>query len=491
MLDFAALAQLSTARKPPGADQEWSELSAFYADQSRATTRSALAKLGVGLKDNAVPFDLGSLLRQAIDRSATVYRRAPSRWLLDEFGTRIDEFDHRHAAMLKVLEAAQYDVAWRRIDRLRTLLGQVCVRFYPSDPRSAILLRTFEPQNVHRLTNPACGDSLDEDEAFALELDGGVVELWSRHPDDRAWRMVWVDKETNKPTPMQPFANQPDFRSPYPFLPVQMVYGDYPSGCAWLPPRQGRQAWIRGLNAITNDVWSLVTHQAHSTRVYKRSDPNSKLPAESGHGVTYNVDVTEDVQDITPSPAIEQSLSVVKALSRLFAISEYLPGNEFDPEKSVLTGAALRVQLQPLYDRREDQVPLVTPDERSAFRRLRGVFNTHAATWGLDPLDESTTLELEIADLEAPATETEAGNLAARQVALGTASIIDLIQRENGCTRPEAIRRYERISRDNELYPPRVASQNEPKTQGPQLSDNAPDAVLDKRASVIDAIAER
>jgi len=181
-------------------------------------------------------------------------------------------------------------------------------------------------------------------------------------------------------------------------------------------------------------------------------------------------------------------------LLRLFATSEYLPANEFDPAKQLVTGAAYRVQLQPLQDRREDQLPLVLPDERGMFERMRAVHNLHAIAWGRDLIADAVSLEREVADMEAPTTETESGNLAARQLAIGTASIIDLIQREAACTRAEAIRRYERVRSDFIKYPTRVAEPPDvagPRpAEGPRPPDLAPDVVLEGRESVMEAVAE-
>jgi hypothetical protein len=486
------LRDADVAVKPGGADREWAELAAYYDDQSRRQTAKALEDLGMGLANNQLPIDIGPLLRQVVDRSATVYRRPPSRFLLRE-GERLPEDSWEHQSYLGILEDAQYDVAWRRIDRRRTLLGQDIVRFYPSDQRRAVVLRSFAPHQVLRQPDMANGDLMDEDEAFALQLAGDNLELWYRHPEDRAWCAVWVDHDGNL-LARQPFGQYEDFRSPYAQLPVQQVYADFPGGQAWLPPSQSRQAYVRAISATVNDVMALVAFQAHSTRVYQRMDPNNRLPESTGPGMVINIDKDEDVRDIVPAPAITQAVGVAEMLLRLFATSEYLPANEFDPSKQLVTGAAYRVQLQPLQDRREDQLPLVLPDERMAFRRLRAVHNLHAAAWQRDLIADDLDLELEVPDLEAPTTETEAGNLAARQLAIGTASVIDLIQRETGSTRADAIRRYERVMADLERYPSRLATAKPP-VVGPQLAagprppDEAPDAVLDSSDSVMDAIA--
>lgn len=530
--DLGRLQSADKDTKPRGADAEWADLTALYEDQSRAQIAAHLQQMGMGDSTNAYPLDLGRLLRQVVDRSATVYRQPPSRYLTKS-DKRLSEGGAEHKLMVELLRVAQYDVVWRKIDRLRTLLQQVGVRYYPDDARSSVVQRVFVPQNVMRMPNPAVGDLMEHDREFALRLGGKVIEHWYRLPvleegqryrqsldafsvlqGGETWCMAWVDENGARLAPeAQPFKTSPveilgsngdvkttHYANPYSELPVHMVYADHPGGAAWLPPSQSRQGWVRGLSALLNDIQTLVKLQAHNTRVYKRRNPNNKLAADTGPNVTLAIDAEEDLFDLKPSPAIEQCLSVVRLFARMFATSEYLPGNEFDPERQILTGAALRVQLQPLYDRREDQVPLVLPDEQSAWRRFRAVHNVHAEAWGKDALDEDTVMDVEVPDLEAPTTPTEAGNLAARQLAMGSASIIDLIQREHSCSRPEAIKRYERVKADLEEYPPLMKQDQSESTgpkntdlpdatePGPTPPDEQPDATLDGRPSVVSAI---
>lgn len=490
----------SSACKPTGADIEWAELSRAYADQSRSTTASRLRTAGVGLKDNAYPLDMGGLLRQVIDRATTVYKRAPARWLVDPgTGKRLAEDSLAHLAMLDAFEKAQYDTTWRKVDRLRTLLGQCVLRFYPSDPRGSVVMRVFEPHQVHRVPDPACSDLLDHDRALALELSAGTFEVWERSGSG-AWTMQWVDSDGRPlPSDQQPFAVT-GLANPYGVLPVMQVYSEHPGGAPWIAPRQGRLGWLHGMALAANDALALAVFQAHATRVFKRSgNQNRTLPKETGPGVVLNIDKEEDVEDLIPSPAIDKLLDLLGRYGRIFSTTESLPGDELDPNKTVQTGAALRAQLAPLIDVRENQVALVGPDERMAFTKFRAVYNVHAPNWGVPALDPTHLLELEVPDLETPATETELGNLAARQLAIGTASTIDLIQREIGCTRAEAIKRYQRVAEDNRLYPSRAAALTASLTTGPKLADSpgpgptapdlSPDAVLDGKASVIDAIA--
>jgi hypothetical protein len=496
MLDpLQALAEQDLRTKPSGADNEWRELTAYYEDQSRSTTRSHLISAGVGLGDNQYPIDLGSLLKRLIDGAATIYNQPPARFLV-RGPRRLSEAGTEHKEMLRVLDLAQFDVAMREADRYRTLLGQVCLRFYPDDTRGGVVVRKFLPQSVRRNVDPARSDLMDQDESFSLELSGDVVEFWHKAADG-GWLMEWREKDG----PALPMARQPfretALRSPYARLPVQMVYSDYTGGEPWIAPRQSRQGYLRTCTSIANGIHELQHLQAHNTIVYLRRNPNNTLPAETGAGAALTIDADEDIKALSPSPMLEQSLSVVQRFLRFFAASEYQPGDEFDPDQNILTGAAQRVKLGPLYDRREDQIPLAGPDEANAWERIRAVHNVHAPAWNVASLAEDTDLEIEIRNMSTPTTETEEGNQTARQLALGSASMIDVIMRENSCTRAEAIERYDRVLADSRMYPPMAnpgAEQEGPRmasvdaTPGPTAPDEQPDAALDGKPSVVSRI---
>lgn len=485
---FDQLKKRDDAIKPPDAQKEWAWLTAMYEDQARALTTSMLAELKMGLADNTTPIEMGGLLRQAVNAAATIYKRSPTRWLT-KGGKRLEEASAEHKAAMAAMERAQADLSWRLIDRLRTLHEQAAFRFYPSDERKAVVMRVFEPQNVLRDPSPMAGDLMDEDTAFALGLEGGLFELWYRL-EDRSWAMQWIDEKGNA-LGEQPFSAQPvPFKSPYPKLPVQMIYATSSGGKTWIPPRQSRMGWIKALTATGNDSLALVALQSAAQRVYKRDDPTHQLPRVAGAGVVLNIGKDEEVEDLTPSSALDQLLEVLKIYARFFALGESLPGNQFDPEKSAVTGAALRVLLAPLIDKREDQVPLVLPDERAAFGRFRGVHNVHAKAWGVEPLDPETDLDVEVPDLEAPTTEVEQGNQSTRQLAIGLASTIDLLQRDFGITRDSAVKRYGRVKSDNDIYPPlaRPAPDGPNNTEPPPNAEKKSPDVLKKKPSVISAV---
>jgi len=468
--------------KPAGFDEEAAHAHRQYLDQSRTQTLARLRQLNVGIKDNLVPMEI-ALTRRMIDRLAVIYDRPPTRWLVrnDE---RISESDPVADNVTSIFERAQYDLAWRQADRLRALMRQVAIRFYPNDERGSVVLRVFAPYQVRRAPSRATPDSLDSDRSFALQIDSNVWEHWVRTND--GWLCQWVD-EKGKPLDEQPYASTGG-RSPYSQLPVQMVYDDFSGGMAWLPQRQSRTAFIDAINAQANDLWNLTVLQAHSQLVAK-TDNATGVPKQIGPDVIPTVPRGDDLVVLDNNPKIDAVIAVMNNFIRLYTLSEDLPTAEFDDAKEVVTGAALKVASRALLARREAQVPLAHHDEESAFKRFRAVHNLHTAqggpTWDHALIPDDLDLEVEIAELEIASDDREQLEAGSRGLALGTISVIDLIQSQHGLSRSDAIKRYQRIKEDEVAYPAKGSIEVNrsttvpPAQQDGRSSAQQPDAVPD------------
>jgi len=322
-------------------------------------------------------------------------------------------------------------------------------------------MRIFEPYNVLREPDPSAGDMIENDRQFALCLaKTGQVETWEHWKrDGQTWRVqiVQTQGEREELSSDQPFGSTA-LVSPYPVLPVQVVYDELPQGRAWLPPRASRIANQRAVNAIANDLWSLITHQAHSREVLKVDDPAS-APTVTGHGGMYKLEPNDSYEMVTPNPKIKECQEVLDYLAMLWLLGEDMPLSDFDKSTQVLTGAALLVQERALNARREGQVPLALEDERLAWRKLRAVHNLHtranaSGTWDLPALAEDTELEVEIAEVTQPIDAAQLQNAMFRDIAGGAASIIDYIQARDSVSRKIAIETYERVKEDMTAYPP-------------------------------------
>ena len=447
--DMASLLELDAQTKPGGADDEWLRLVDYYEDRSRHLTKAKLLALGVGLEGNPAPLEV-SLLRRVIDRLAVVYDRPPTRWLVRQ-GMRLPEDGAEHVTMIETLRRAQYDLAWRRADRLRALLRQCVLRVYPSDAKRGVVLRIFEPFNVARDPDPTVPDSLASDRRFALRIasssSGETWEYWER--DESGWVCAIVN-ESGSEVAEPPF---PGNRCPYPVVPALLTYDDFPGGRPWLSPRFSRTAWVESINAVANDLLALVRHEAHSTLAVSTDDAQS-VPTEHGPGQVWALPRDATAAVLTHNPKLRESQDILESLVRLWTLSEDLPASEFDRSKQVVTGATLRVQNRPLIARREAQLPLAESDERVAWAALRGVHNVHADGWGLPRLAEDTELEVELAPVDVPSEARELLEAAAKSLVLGSKSVIDLIQAEANVSRAQAIRIFERVAADREAYPP-------------------------------------
>lgn len=479
---FKQLCERNAKVKPGGADRDWMTLSAYYNDEARDITIGDLATLGVGLKDNTRPLEC-MMLQRIVNRLATVYASPPLRWLKRK-RRRLAESNSAHQAMLDVLERAQYDLSWKRIDALATLLRVIGVRFYPSDQKGSVVLRVFEPFNMMRDPDPSAADQIEADRSFALLLEKcGTEEVWefwqrtgTKADGSPEWRCTQVDQK-GAPTGDQPFAST-DLVSPYDKLPVMLVYDELAMGRAWLTPRSSRISNQRAVNAIANDLWSLVTHQAHSKSVLKSDNPDS-APTIDGHGGTVNIGTKEDFNVVTPNPKIAESQNVLDYIAFLWALGEDHPVNEFSRSTQVLTGAALMVTERPLDARREARVPLAIETEREAWGKFRCVHNLHvaaraSATWSdQELLAEDTQLEVEIAEVSAPQDAKALQDVSLRDVLAGAASIIDYIGARDRVNRAKAIATWERVQEDNKAYPPGQLDQTSAASSG---AANAADA---------------
>lgn len=450
------------ATRPSGANEDWNAQALAYDDQAKQWTLDVLKAMNVGLKNQEHPIQV-NLLRRVVDRLACVYDTPATRWLVKPSGDRYSERSTEHRAMIRILRRARYDLALRHIDRRRALLRQVVVRYYASDPRKSVVLRTFDPTQVIRMPDPAAPDELGSDIAFALKLrsnDDPIWEMWQRNGDE--WSMAYVN-DKGEALETQPFSAT-GLVSPYPTLPAQLIFDEYAGGRAWLPPRASRTAWVAAINAVMADLQSLIVSQAHTEVAYTTDNPDG-IPSEYGHNVRAALPRDTEIQTIDHNPKIGECKEILEEMVKLWVGSEDLPTEEFQKGRQVVTGASLRVQEAPLLARREAQVALAPEDERIGFECLRAVHNLHAVAWGAPLLPGDAEMEVEIGDPNLPVDARELYDVGLKGIAAGTWSRIDLIKAERNVSRYEAIRVYERVKRDNEEYPGPVTVATETETE--------------------------
>ena len=450
MITLKKLAEADKATKPVDADAEWRTAACYYYDQSRQLTRDSLFQLQLGIPHDARPLEVG-LMPRIVEELAVIYDAPPARYLTRK-GVRLPEDSTEHRALEALYQAMGLDLVLREADRLRALYRQVFVRIYASDALGRPVARLFPPQNVRRLVSSETPDLIDTDEAIALLLRGepdkasAEWEVWERSGTEWA-----VSRRAHDDSILEP-----PVVVPYPLLPLQAFWDREPCGLPWLPPRQSRSAFLEKLNQTSAELSVMVQTQGHDQTVAVADDPGD-VPQEGGPGTTWVLPKGTEVSALTKNPKISESIQVLETQLKLLVISESLPLGLFDDGRAVLTGAALRVHQGPLEDRRTAQAPLAVRDERMLWRRLRGLYNTHAAVWpGASALAEDTELDVELAEMNVPVEPDQHQAALARAIALGTRSVIDGIQTEHRCSRADAVRIYERVRQDLTAYPPPV-----------------------------------
>lgn len=454
---IAELVEYDRGLKPAGADEEWLRLNDYYNDNSRELTIEFNKTVGAGLEDAPRPLEI-SLLRRIVDRIAIVYAVPPTRRLLRDDEALPDEAPAMKA-LSRAYRRALMDVSFRRADRLRALFRQCVIRFYPSDAQRSVVMRVFEPYNVVRRPDASSSDQIETDHEFGLCLAktpaGEVWEHWTRDPESGTWSMLVVN-EKGEPMADQPFKLSGG-ANPYGLLPVLQIYDEIPHGRAWLAPRCSRSSWASAVNALVNNLWELVHDQAHDNIAFAMDDPNA-APTDTGPGSAWALERGDTVQRLSGNPKIAEAERVLTSLLATWCISEDLPANEFDRSKSIVTGVALMVQERGLNVRRRELVPLAELDERLAYERFTAIHNLHCMSWGLEPLATDVELLMQAGEIRPPRDPAELIENTLKEVALGTASPIDLIMRLHGCDRPTAIRMWRQAQDDLEAYPPRQAA---------------------------------
>lgn len=460
-------------------DSDCAALVSYYEDTARRLTVSSLAALGMGIRGHLRPLEV-SLVRWVVDQLAVAYTSAPTRWLVRSDGSDVGEDTPDQKVVTSVLSESMYDEVWREIDRMRALLRQCVVRAYPIDDLKRVELRVFGPHQIRRSPSASVGHTLDLDSEFALQLSEDLWEHWYRSGD--AWACRWT-RESGSEVAGSPYSGVD--RVPYDYLPVQIIYDTHPCGRPYLTPRGHRLSAIEAINALSNELLAMIRTQGHSQRVFIGVDARD-LPAERGPGVDLALDnPTSSAVDLSPSPKISESLEVLRHQIRMLLVSENLPIDALEVSPgSTPTGAALKQQLRGLFERRKTLSALAPMAERDLYRRFRSVHNAHASSWGVPSLPEYD-IRVELAPWDVPVDAREEVEVASREMAIGTASRVDVVGRMRNVPRHAAIALIEQIDDDIENYPTPVAVVAE--QSGPRTS-TVPDAVLDTPGATSDSV---
>lgn len=387
-----------------------------------------------------------NMMKRVVNTLSVTYDQPPSRRLRGDGGIILPDDDPRVLAFERAVQSSGFDPHFRRIDAFRTLLGTVARRTYANDASSALSHRLFLPNCIFRAPMPGLEDDITMDDAVALKLSGDAYEMWERS-EDGSWRMFITDEGGE--VLREPFGE--DGTSPYDVLPIQLVHDQPAEGRAFMPLNQSRIGFQENLNRVINALPEMVDLQAYAQMVMKVADTTTATAMETGPRVTNVIRTDESLEAVQRNPLIDASGNAYMRIRDQWLVAENIPIDYFNGQANQQTGAALRAQLWPLKERRDEMQPLVVLEQVHAFEIFRSVWNAHG--YG-DPIPEDVQLVVQVSDIPIPIDEDKLRDIGFREIAAGLSSTIMYLQRKHQISRQQAIEMYEQIKIDNAQYPP-------------------------------------
>ena len=410
-----------------------------------------------------------NIMKRVVDTLSVTYDQPPARRLITA-DMILPDSDDLVLLMEAILKASGYDAHFKRIDSLRTLLGTVARRTYAVDIHSRLAYRTYLPYDVYRLPTAGFEDDITQDEAVALKLMDDRFELWERNAD--GW-VMFITK-ANGEVVSEPFG--PDGISPYDVLPIQLINDQPSEGRAFMPLKKSRISFQETINRMLNAVPEMIDYQAYDQMVAKVADPSLLTNLETGPKTLSVMAPEDDLIAVQRSPAITESGDAIDRFIEKWLISENIPIDYFRGSSNLQTGAALRAQLWPLKERRDQLQPLVISEQTQAFEIIRSIWNVHAADWGMSELPMSIDINIQVTDIPIPIDEDTLRDIGFREIAAGLNSTIMYLQRKHQIGRIAAIDMFEQIQVDNSQYEPAQSTN--------ALVDGPPEALGDGSASL-------
>jgi len=480
-VDMKALLERDQALKGPALNKESERLSAIYFAQARELTRQWLEQLGQGDPDQAKPLQ-SRLLRQLVRSVAVVWRRPPTR-IVTLDGADLPDRQKLAVAVDKLYMDCKTDAYLKSLDRCRTLLG-TSLGYVSPHPRGggAPLIRVFQPHNVLRDPEDSVQDDPAFDSAIAFRVKQGrdaedsIYHYFRREDEDtlRGWRIKGNGELTSGEDELFEGGLVP-YRTP----PWFVLYDELSEGAAWLPIDESRSAFALTTNVVLSELIYLVKQEAHSILAASNLSPGDQLPQRFGPGMLFGFEGEVDLRAVSLNPKLEQVIDVHKHLLEVMSAGEGLPPDYFLSTRRYETGAAGRLRLQDLEERRQEQMQDAIRTEASLFRILLEV---HNATEGRDTISEDLELRVELARPWFPTDVSDLQRAAAFDISLGAMSMVDYVMDRHQLTRGQAIAYLERVNVDRERYPvrenpaalltgPRPA--NGPGSATPALDDDA------------------
>jgi hypothetical protein len=347
--------------KPAGYDAAVALRRDYYNDSQTSHLRAELAKRYPHSYDRMSPYVV-PLFRHLVEQMATIYRAAPRRVVVDN--------DEQTSLVSQLYDGAQANKRLARLESISAAARLAFLRVGFDDVERRIDLLPYWPDRVHVIFDPDRPTSLRSARCLLAEIvsDEGVeasvesrrFELWSHN--DGAWYRSVVDGR----------GNVVDYGDVYPLLPWVALPFDLPDGGLYAMPPSDDIAVNDAVNCLNTDLLWAVSQQAWPTAWY--SGPRPERDIVMGPGVLLSAGEAGQFNTLNYNPQIEAVDGVVeKLVSRHLVLRSVSPGAaSADPRYE--SGVALKVQQQPMLERREARIPAAQEmEERDLWPLMRAM----------------------------------------------------------------------------------------------------------------------
>ncbi|RLC78584.1 MAG: hypothetical protein DRI61_09670 [Chloroflexi bacterium] len=191
----------------------------------------------------------------------------------------------------------------------------------------------------------------------------------------------------------------------------------------------------------TTDIAHTVGWQSHGQPVFTNMPPDQagQMVLSPSRGIGLNEG--QKFEYVSAPSAIESRLKALDKFLAQLAQAYDLPADVFDESKAPESGVSRRLAHAPLLERRNAYAKRMADFEERLWLKIRTVWNAHSAE--VNRIPETVELSVEHTVQTMPLDPTEQQETDIRELRLGVKSPVDLIVRDRGVTRDEALAIYQ------------------------------------------------
>ncbi len=218
--------------------------------------------------------------------------------------------------------------------------------------------------------------------------------------------------------------------NPYGCPPFVALHDGLPLDDFFLPLPLDLISQQEAINLKLSDLLHVISLQSHGQPVSKGLPEKAMLKIGPNQAINLPADTrdkTHDFRFADTNAKIEETVTAIQALINWAYISHGLPASSISSDAKESSGVAKQVDNFELDEMRQDDRELFAGYEQALFNLIRIVNNTHSKK----QLSESSTLQVDFAEVKPPISEKEQLEVWDQLMEMGLMSLVDVACRRN------------------------------------------------------------